>query len=165
MEVQPEEYSLGMGKVAGSSPVHGSKWATPARRNPVRGIAHSESPGSESSGVTAEERFRLRYHGWHSGDCTCFVSRHPTPGVRIPLRAPKMWRGWPSGIGAPLWKVKQEFNPPSPPQKIGASIPPTRGRERRVQLSRSLRAGRQRGIATVKTGDAGSIPAVCLRRV
>lgn len=61
MEVQPEEYSLGMGKVAGSSPVHGSKWATPARRNPVRGIAHSESPSSESSGVTAEERFRLRF--------------------------------------------------------------------------------------------------------
>ena len=39
----------------------GVKWATPARRNPVRGIAHSESPSSESSGVTAEERFWLRF--------------------------------------------------------------------------------------------------------
>ncbi len=61
MEVQPEEYSFGMGKVAGSSPVHGSKWATPARRNPDRGIARREIHDSESSGVTAEERFRITF--------------------------------------------------------------------------------------------------------
>lgn len=56
-----EEHRIGNSEAASSILADGSKWATPARRNPVRGIAHSESPSSESSGVTAEERFRLRF--------------------------------------------------------------------------------------------------------
>lgn len=81
-------------------------------------------------------RLTARTHDFHSWNCE-FESRRRPQGfrpcrptglgllllkqgirVRIPAGPPRLWRNWPSGLGAGLWTPTREFNSLIPPQKV-----------------------------------------------